>query len=332
MANFCTKCGKPIDECTCSKTATPTFTSSNVGFLEGMKNRMGIGEPETNSAPPYERGMHIIPDNVKSSDGEIPVKQYTVAKLQNSFLGIPIGKAEGRLEVTNKRVIFRALGRCISGRMTLQQEFTIEDIAGIEARREYVTTFWDFVVGILIASIGFAVGMTVNNADSFGMAFFLALVLGILALVPFFVIKKQWFLKLLFTGFSSGALILTCSYGFSRSNNVALLLVLPAFISGIILLFNIFLYAIRPNLVLIVKTKSSSDAIDIQRKKTGLLNLIFGGKEEEHTGYTEVLPVENAEASIRELGAVISDIQKFGDFGIEKWQEPCFKTDTVQKQ
>ena len=216
--------------------------------------------------------------------------------------------------------------------MTLQQEFTIEDIAGIEARREYVTTFWDFVVGILIASIGFAVGMTVNNADSFGMAFFLALVLGILALVPFFVIKKQWFLKLLFTGFSSGALILTCSYGFSRSNNVALLLVLPAFISGIILLFNIFLYAIRPNLVLIVKTKSSSDAIDIQRKKTGLLNLIFGGKEEEHTGYTEVLPVENAEASIRELGAVISDIQKFGDFGIEKWQEPCFKTDTVQKQ
>lgn len=332
MAKFCTKCGKPLEECTCSKNSIPVISSSNFGFLQDMKNRMGIGEPEINSAPPYERGMKIIPDCVKSSDGEIPVKQYTVAKLKNRLMGITIGKAEGRLEVTNKRVIFRAPGRCISGKMTLQQEFTIDEISGIEARREYVTTFWDFIIGFFVAAIGFAVGTPVSTLDSIGLQVFLGLILGIAALIPFFVIKKKWLLKLLCTGFSEGVMVPVLAGGTRMSEGIVVLLFIPALISTLIVLFNIFLYAIRPNLVLIVKTKSASEAIDVQRKEAGFLKLLFGGKIDEHTGYTEVTPMENTETAIRELGAVVSDIQKFGDFGIEKWQEPCFKTNAMQNR
>ena len=48
-----------------------------------------------------------------------------------------------------------------------------------------------------------------------------------------------------------------------------------------------------------------------------------GGQNEkdDHTGYTEIWPEPDAEPSIREIGAMINDIQKLGDFGVEKWKQ-----------
>lgn len=37
-------------------------------------------------------------------------------------------------------------------------------------------------------------------------------------------------------------------------------------------------------------------------------------------GFNEILPENDAEKCIREISAMISDIQKLGDFGIEKWR------------
>jgi hypothetical protein len=37
------------------------------------------------------------------------------------------------------------------------------------------------------------------------------------------------------------------------------------------------------------------------------------------SGFAEVFPTEETENAIREIGAMIIDIQKLGDFGIEKW-------------
>ena len=39
------------------------------------------------------------------------------------------------------------------------------------------------------------------------------------------------------------------------------------------------------------------------------------------TGYNEVLPTEQTNKAIREIGAMISDIQKLGDLAVEKWKE-----------
>lgn len=346
MAKYCTRCGKPLEECTCNRTSTNTnatdLLQANMSGLAKLKTRMGIGEPETNAVPNYERGMKIIPDCVKPSEGEIPVKQYTVAELRNRLLGITIGKAEGRIEVTNKRVIFRALGKCISGRMTLQEEFAIDEIAGIEVRREFTTTVIDFLIGLIISTIGTAVGLAITSyISSTAPRVIVALLFGIAALVPFFLLYRKWGLKLLLSGLSFGLLaggtgafgrygmasLLNGMFGGSRSEMIVPILVciIPAIVALGVLIANLFLYAIRPNLVLVIKTKSSSEAIDIQRKKTGLLGFLFNNDTKEHTGYTEVLPMRNVEFSIRELGAIISDIQKFGDFGIEKWQENCFK-------
>lgn len=328
MAKFCTKCGKPLDECTCGRNQTTEFLNQSRGAFAQMKNRMGIGEVETNGVPPYERGMKIIPECVKASEGEIPVKQYTVAKLRTRFLGIPIAKAEGRVEVTNKRIIFRALGRSLMGHLTLQQEFAIDDVAGMEVRKEFTASIWDFLFAIILITFGCSIGMgIVDNIETVFIKLILALLFGVAGMIPFFIMKKRWWQKLICTSFSLGGLIGGSMAEIGNIDDTLIYIAaLPILVAFIIVIVNMFLFIIKPNLVMVVKTKSFTDAVDIQRMKNGIFARIMGGQMQEHTGYTEVIPIENSEEAIRELGAVITDIQKFGDFGIEKWQEPRFKT------
>ena len=204
MASFCTQCGRPLNDgevCYCSgkaPTGNPSsakeLLNSSKGFWESMKNRMGIGDPDLNKGDAFENGKRIIPDCVKANEGEIPVKQYKVATLRNRILGIPYTKAVGRVQVTNKRVIFRAPGRCLAGRTTLQHEFAIDEIAGVEARREYVFNFWDLLFSIYTIIAGLFVtslilGMFGYDADVargiFGFIF------GVAGCVPFFIMKKK---------------------------------------------------------------------------------------------------------------------------------------------
>lgn len=332
MATFCPQCGKPLAEgetCSCNGTVSSFNVDSAKGYIESMKNRMGIGDPELNKGDAFEKDKMIIPDCVKANEGEIPVKQYKVATLRNRVLGIPYTKAIGRIQVTNKRVIFRAPGRCLAGRTTLQHEFAIDELAGIEARREYVFNGWDLIIGIIVALLGGSIVSGIVNSmcsswlyeGNTAGAVILALLVGCAGCIPFFRIKKRWLVKLLCLGasmmtmFTIGSSVsLVGSYRGGGSSFFGGLLSFLSFIVLIFTLFTLIVHAIKPNLVLVIKTKSASDAIDIKRKK------LFGSKEEEHTGYAEVIPEEDAECCIREIDAMINDIQKLGDFGIEKWK------------
>ena len=293
-------------------------------FWESFKNRIGIGDPELNEGDAFETDKRIIPDCVNANEGEIPVKQYEVARLRNRILGIPYARAVGRIQVTNKRVIFRAPGRCMAGRTTLQHEFAIDEIAGVEARREYVANFGDLLLGLIVSGVG-ALVMTVllnlicRETRDIAWYVLLPLLFCTAGFVPFFLIKKKWLLKVLCLGgtcapFTYFGLMTARADGFAAFCGYNMLLL--AFIALVLLLFCLFLYAIRPNLVLVIKNKGAHEAIDIKRTKVSL-----GGKAEEHTGYMEVLPCDDAERCIREIDAMINDIQKLGDFGIEKWTD-----------
>ncbi|MBQ7415565.1 MAG: hypothetical protein IJW14_00830 [Oscillospiraceae bacterium] len=335
MAKFCSRCGKPLAEgesCTCAGNAPVINVDSAKGILESVKNHMGIGDPELNKGDAYEKDMQIVPECISANEGEVPVKQYEVATLQNRILGIPYAKAKGKMQVTNKRVIFRAPGRCLAGRTTLQHEFAIDELAGVEARREYVFNFGDLLIGILASAVGGAVITWLINAlfmgknmnDSIAGVVIGTLLLGIAGCVPFVMLKKKWLLKALCLG---GSVMPLMSFGSTVSQFGKYadkggaeffggLMSFLGFIALLMLLFTLFIHAIKPNLVLVIKTKSASDAIDIRPKKV----VPFGGKDEDHTGYVEVIPAADAERCIREINAIISDIQKLGDFGISKWQ------------
>jgi uncharacterized membrane protein len=119
-------------------------------FFKSMKNRMGIGSPERNATDTYERGMKIVPDCIRANENEIPVKQYNIAILRNLF---KFERAEGRMQITNKRVILRAAGRSVGGRTTLQHEYAINEIAGIEARNNFKFSLVYLIFALLIVNL-----------------------------------------------------------------------------------------------------------------------------------------------------------------------------------
>jgi hypothetical protein len=119
-------------------------------FLESMKNRMGIGSPERNSTDTYERGMKIVPECIGAVENETPVKQYNIAVLRTL---LKLERAEGRMQVTNKRVVFRAAGRSVGGRTTLQHEFAINEIAGIEAKKNFKFSFLYLLFAVFISAL-----------------------------------------------------------------------------------------------------------------------------------------------------------------------------------
>ncbi|MDR0321379.1 MAG: hypothetical protein LBI28_07730 [Treponema sp.] len=119
-------------------------------FFASVKNRMGVGSPEQNAADTYERGMKITPDCISAIENETPVKQYNIAVLRTL---LKFERAEGRMQVTNKRVIFRASGRSVGGRTTLQHEYDINEVGGIEARKNYKFSFLYLVFAIIIIAL-----------------------------------------------------------------------------------------------------------------------------------------------------------------------------------
>ncbi len=335
MAKFCPGCGKPLLEgevCSCTRGTSGINLGSAGTVLESMKNRMGIGNPELNKGDAFESNKLNTPDCIKSNEGEIPVKQYTVATLRNRILGIPYTKAIGKLQVTNKRIIFRAPGRCLAGRTTLQQELAIDEVTGLEARREYVFNMWDLLSGIIVFILGGVIVNALINAMfselSYGEGVVGAVIVTLLAsgacCVPFFMVKNRWITKLLCLGGAwlplqsvGRTLVLRGVYVDDASGFFGGFLMVLCFVVLIMALFTLFVHAIKPNLVLCIKARAGDAGINIKRKKAALNSL---AKDDDYTGYTEIIPTDDSERCIREINAMINDIQKFGDYGIEKWK------------
>ena len=42
---------------------------------------------------------------------------------------------------------------------------------------------------------------------------------------------------------------------------------------------------------------------------------------EEYSGFAEVIPWEDADLAIKEIGAIINDVKTLGDMGVEKWKD-----------
>lgn len=298
------------------------------GFWSALKERMGIGEPEYNNASPYEEGMKIIPDIVRPNEGEVPIRQYQIATLRNKIAGVTYAKATGRIQVTNKRVIFRAPGKSVIGtRTSLQHEFLIDEVGGIEARREHIFNKGDMFLSLIAAIMGTLimsriVGNSIGRDMSFGglgaTCYFLALFFGAAGIIPFFAVKKHWLFKAFLAGVSGGAFLIPALAGPN------MLFAVFAFFAYIIVFLAGLFYSIRPNLVLTVKSKgAASPAVDIRRTSTGIggiLQKAGGTDSDDHTGFKEIYPEEDAERAIREIGAVINDIQKMGDYAVSKWE------------
>ena len=327
MARYCTKCGKELvdgKKCTCSG-SQGTFADIKEkasSLLVCLMRRMGVGTPAENSESIFETGQQIVPDIIKANEGEIPVKQYDATYMRSRIRG---QYAKGRLQVTNKRVIFRAAGISYQGPLAQQYEFAISELAGIEIKKKnrvsglnILLSLW---LNLVFVTLGFALfAELASNAPT--VARIISVVFAVACAAPFFVLRKRFWLKMLALCCGMGALTITAGITklglstlyFGIQTNIADLLLI---VMALLWVLNVILVSVVPDLVLVVKTKGSGPAFEIRRKQfPSLFKQMV-----EYTDFGEVLPGKDVDAMIAELGTLIDDIQTLGDMAIEKWKE-----------
>ena len=303
----------------------PVFQPGSLSqWWMSLMSRIGVGDPESNSDGVYERGMQIVPDNLALNEGEVPIRQYDVAVLRSR---LKLERAEGRLQVTNKRLLFRATGRSVRGKTTLQHEFALDDMKGFEIHKDYRFSFLDLLAALICAFlVGSIFGgiVTALFRSSAVMAGIFGLLLGAASVVPFFLLYRRFFLKLLCS--AAGTMSVLPVFAMSRmaarygGGGWSFLLGLSAIVlvcAFVVLIAGIFLFSFKPNLVFDFKTMGGGAPIQIRRKVGGL----FGANRMEYSGFNEVLPAADTERALREVGALINDIQKMGDRAIEQWKD-----------
>ena len=304
---FCPECGTAFDE---SGRCTNPACSKNTTTSESPKQKEAPPNTAANkSKPTYrEKGKLIVPDCIKSDTDEVPIKQYDIARLQSL---IKFARAEGRLQVTNKRVLFRAVGNSILGPTALQYEFSLEEIAGVEIRKEprfnLLTTLLVILFSVLTVAFLSPVFTPVYNWKVVGTIF--AILLALASLFFFFIFKEKNLVRHIALSIVLSALPLKFSAldviadSTNRVQNLAMIVV------SVVFVINLLYFAFARNLVVNIKTKGGTPSVEI-RRKDGLLSF----QHNEYTGFSQVLPGPDADLAMHELGALIREIQQTGTY------------------
>ena len=284
----------------------PNFSSAS-GFVSSVRDQSGMSEPDLNTNDPYEHNVPIVPDCIQAEENEVVVKQYNIARLRTR---LKFMKAEGRMMITNRRVLFRAAGTSLTGNILQEHQFNLDEIGGIEMHKDYKFSILSFLGCILLDVAAVYLTQTIFRSTSSGGTIAVGIILGILGLIPTFVVYKRFWLKLLCAIVGSGCFSMAMAAA-GKSGFLSALVV----IANIIVLIDLIVVCFVPNLVIKVKTKGATGAVVIGsqkamfRRKTG----------DDYSGFAEVMPWEDTIMAMNEIGTMIDDLQKQGDYAIEKW-------------
>lgn len=274
--------------------------------------------------------FHLLPTYVAPAEGEATVRTYHCTSLSARMLRL---RAEGYLTVTNKRVIFYAFGSSYGGTSVFLSEVPIADVSGINAFKGTYFSLSHLLVGVVVS---FILGNILNAIVS-------ALVLGItkdgqalgwLALVfPILLVALSFrcqaddlkgpvlastasMLAFSLAGLSAVTSLVN-SFGSDRDTGVEALASVVGLVSGLYALYTFFMYARRETMSLVVGSKGGSSTPIIVSGVTG-----FGFYNTAALKALNAEPAQDAETMIKELGALIADVQTLGDLGLQKWQAP----------
>lgn len=273
----------------------------------------------------------LIHGVLASAEGEDTVRTYHCTTLSSRLLSL---KAEGYLVITNKRIVFYASGSSYGGSSVLQSEVPIADVSGISS---YKGTYFSLgrlltalIVSFLASGLFAAITSTLVGILGFGLrssdaSIIVALIPPLGSLVGSFFVSRSsiWrsilaaYGALLLLGLGGLGLVMGIAGSLFRQSNLgglgAILSILGP-IAAIYVLVCCFWYARREAVSLAVGSKGgSSTPIAI----SGISG--FGLFNSAALKALTAEPASDAEKMIKELGAVITDIQTLGDLGIQKW-------------
>ena len=285
---------------------TPTDRPGRTSNLVPVRKLLGFSKEDriAQVGDCYERGMKIVPDLIQPCGQEIPVRQYDLCTTRSLLKGM---WQEGRLQVTNKRVLFRLSGRNWSGRAQKSIEFTLDDVVGMEIRNGSRLSFVSMLLNLVIVAIFYYFGLFIADSSPS-----LELVLGLLISGSFLLLlRKHYYAKAIALAFTLPGAAYMARDGLG---SIVMVLVMLLFV------IHYILACIRPNFSFKIMTKSGF-ASPIKEDGTGTaLSSMFHYFVDRGL---EVLPGRDAEKAMDEVGTMIMDIQKFGDAGVQKWKENC---------
>lgn len=343
MAKYCTRCGKPLKEgevCSCQSGqknsnsfnakdgiyvlneisgklgsffdriynfVTPTDKPGRINNMVPVRKLLGFSKEDriAQVGDCYERGMKIVPDLIQPCGQEIPIRQYDLCVTRSLLKGT---WQEGRLQITNKRILFRLSGRNWVGKMQKSVEYALDDVVGLEIKNGNRLSFVSYMLNAFVVAIFFGIGASITKALPI-LGFLLGLVLSLSLLL---LLKKHYYAKAM-----AFALALPGAIYYAETASNEFVGTLSMFM--VVMFFIYYLMScVRPNLSFKVLTKSgSSSPISEQRVDTIIAALISYFI----TRGMDVMPGKDADRAMDEVGTMVMDIQKFGDFGIQKWKE-----------
>ena len=342
---FCPVCGAKLAAAPTPATPSgqrseeePEFNLSDTA--NRIKNSVKHGVKNLKDAynTSYTSTNSILNTTLTPSDGERPVKQYRFMKMKLPIIGY---KADASIQVTNKRILYHANGTNVFGsKEESYSEFSIDDVSGISIERStslnipillafLLINIILFPAFLLFTYIGSIISVSGTNLSFIPIVFSIAAFVGAIVLL-----KKKYY------GFShvvnsmgqniavggviallAGKINISSLLGYSDSSSgivtatgilFALIISCIAVMNWITLIMSLF----KKNISVVVTSKSgSTNTIDCSSNKSWL----FGMNNIKSLIYffeTDEFPIMEAE-----LGAMVSDIQKLGDYGIEKWSK-----------
>lgn len=275
--------------------------------------------------------FQLLGPKLKSSEGETTVKAFHCTSLSSGILRL---KAEGYLTVTNMRVIFYAFGSSYGGESIMHSEVPIADVSGINT---YKGTYFSInhllgalflaflggtVVGAIVTGIvGFIVSILSDSLNFEATQIALLVVGFILVLVSSSFSKDDW-RRPVFAATGTSVIAgggISFAFGFLASifgdDFLSSITILVAVASSIYTIVTLFWYARRETMSLTIGSRGGANTPIVITGAT-----IFGFFNTAALKALTAEPANEADILIRELGALISDIQTLGDEGISKWK------------
>lgn len=261
----------------------------------------------------------ILNNGVVPCDGELIVRSYRCGVYKSGVLGT---KADGVVEVTNRRILFQARDAGDENRNALYSEIPISEVSGLSIFKGFSFSFVALVLGALISGM-FAYGafqiltqMTRQHADSTLLKLFLWVVAGGAAYLAF-TYRRGPARGLILNAFAIAVFTLLARYA-AMSYDGDGKSAIPMLASVVLTLFQLYLimrFSLRNTIDFQLYSRSTQPSPVAISGFTRIDAKI----SEIRRSMTSFAPGQDATRMMNELGAVISDIQSMGEFGVEKW-------------
>lgn len=356
IPRFCTVCGEkmPVAEPQQQPESQPSAIQTSMKESAPIPSESGIPEKKNDPEPEFDIGKtaqeikntikhgiyevsekyntkydvpeQLVPDVIHACKDEIPIRQYKFMRMSLPIAGY---NATGLLQVTNKRIIYHALGSSILGEEYAHSEISIDDVAGISVEKTTSLNILIIIVfiflGVPLTLLGLILGLLGASHMSIPLILTVAAAVGTVVLMRtkhyvFFHLLASLGSSICLGGLVSAIINSSLLSLFSEDSgsgfSVTLIVILWIFLSIMNILS--YIYNLFKNSISVkVTSKSGSTAlIDCSSEQSWLVGMSVI-KPLVYMYETEETPIMEAE-----LGAMISDIQKLGNYGLEKWSKP----------